>query len=293
MRLRAVLSAGPGARRIGRHRTLAGIVTVGLAVFVLTTAGAAGAAGSLDQSQTGSDFTEFLNSPVSSVGVMFAQTFTPGITGNLSQVDLVLGQGINCVADAPLDVAIETTSGGLPSNSAIASASLPQASVPTAPDWTSVQFSPAPAVAAGVQYAIVLSSEASNCTNGGPPYEWRSNHGGGLATYSGGQFAHTADAGAHWLLDNWEGTFRTYVVTPSDQAATLVGDARNVKPGTALTDKALAIQTAVDAGQTATACANITQFLGLVKAQTAKKLTTSTAALLTTDANNLAAALGC
>ncbi len=49
----------------------------------------------------------------------------------------------------------------------------------------------------------------------------------------------------------------------------------------------------MNAGDTATACADVTNFLGLVKAQTGKKLSTANARLLTTDAMNLQAALGC
>jgi hypothetical protein len=81
--------------------------------------------------------------------------------------------------------------------------------------------------------------------------------------------------------------------TPSDLAAILVSDSTGLAPGTALRDKATAIQTAVNANQTATACAGITEYLGVVKTQTGKKLTRAQANQLTTDANNLAAALGC
>jgi hypothetical protein len=83
------------------------------------------------------------------------------------------------------------------------------------------------------------------------------------------------------------------VPTASALAAKLVSDADHLKPGTALADKATAMQTAVNAGQTATACADITNLLGLVTAQTGKKLSPANADLLTADANNLAVALGC
>ena len=84
-----------------------------------------------------------------------------------------------------------------------------------------------------------------------------------------------------------------FAPTASTLAAKLVSDTDKLKPGTALTDKAAAIKTAVDAADTATACADITNFLGLVKAQTGKKLSSAQASLLTSDASNLAAALGC
>jgi hypothetical protein len=71
------------------------------------------------------------------------------------------------------------------------------------------------------------------------------------------------------------------LVSAGELAATLVSDVTGVGPGTALFDKATAIQTAVTAGDTSTACAGITDF------------TMAQAGQLTTDADNLAAALGC
>ena len=133
----------------GTRRARRAAIVFGLGVgLMLSAAGSAGATGTLDQSQTTSDFIEFLVSPLSSFGVMFGQTFTDGITGNLDQVDLVLGQGFHCAADAPLHVAIETTSVGKPSNNVVASASLPSTGVPFTPDWTSVHFSPTAPVTA-------------------------------------------------------------------------------------------------------------------------------------------------
>jgi hypothetical protein len=79
----------------------------------------------------------------------------------------------------------------------------------------------------------------------------------------------------------------------ADLAAQLVTDSTGKGPGKALANKATAIQTAVNAGQTATACADITDYLALVKAQTGKKLTSAQANQLTTDATDLADALGC
>ena len=82
-------------------------------------------------------------------------------------------------------------------------------------------------------------------------------------------------------------------IGPSDLASTLVSDSSGLGPGKALTKKAMGIEAAVNAGDTAIACAGVTDYLGLVHAQTGKKLSTDQATLLTTDANNLATALGC
>jgi len=56
----------------------------------------------------------------------------------------------------------------------------------------------------------------------------------------------------------------SYTLSTSDLAATLVSDSTGKGPGHALANKAVAIQAAVNAGQTATACAGITDYLGLV-----------------------------
>ena len=83
------------------------------------------------------------------------------------------------------------------------------------------------------------------------------------------------------------------LVTAGEAAATLVSDATGLAPGSALAHQATAIQAAVNRGDTATTCTGITDFLGLVQSQTGKKLSQANATLLTTDANNLSAALGC
>lgn len=79
----------------------------------------------------------------------------------------------------------------------------------------------------------------------------------------------------------------------ADLAAQLVAESTCEGPGKALAHKATAIQTAVNAGQSATACAGITDYLALVKAHTNKKLTPEQANQLTPDATDLADTLGC
>ncbi len=87
----------------------------------------------------------------------------------------------------------------------------------------------------------------------------------------------------------------TATVAPlgAPQAAQLVSDSAGLGPGKALTNKALAIQAAVDAGDAANACADITDYLGLVNAQTGKKLSSTEANQLTSDAMDLDTTLGC
>jgi hypothetical protein len=88
-------------------------------------------------------------------------------------------------------------------------------------------------------------------------------------------------------------TVSVFAPSASGQAAALVTATAGLAPGSALSSKALAMHTAVNAGQTATACADITNFLGLVTSQTGKKLSASNAETLRTDAMNLSAAVPC
>jgi hypothetical protein len=83
--------------------------------------------------------------------------------------------------------------------------------------------------------------------------------------------------------------------SPSEQARELLVASIGVGPGQSITDKALAIQEAVDANptDTPTACVDLASLLGEVRAQAGKHLSQAAAATLTTDADNLEAALGC
>jgi hypothetical protein len=85
-----------------------------------------------------------------------------------------------------------------------------------------------------------------------------------------------------------------FLVPPgSAQAATLVTASDHIAPGKALARKAAKIEAAVNAEDTATACAGISDYLALVNAQTGKHLSRSNATTLKNAATSLAAALDC
>jgi hypothetical protein len=75
---------------------------------------------------------------------------------------------------------------------------------------------------------------------------------------------------------------RSFVADRVVRRDACVADSAGVGPGKALAHRATAIHTAVSSGQTATACARITDYVALVKAQTGKKLSTEQANPLTT-----------
>lgn len=265
-----------------------------LVLCVFVAPGVARASGTLDQSQL--DHSQGFEEICGNCGYgSGAQTFTAGLTGKLDHVELYVGKTLNPVPTDPLIVEITDTSGGGPDSNVLASASVPPASVPTA-GWLEVDFASPAQVTSGTQYAIVLYTLDPGPGN----YAW------GLSPetnpYSGGEFlinnTSLPPVPPGWFAiesGNTDAAFETYVetVTAGDLAQQLVTDADHLPPGTALPDKAAAIQTAVNANQKATACGDITNFLGLVKAQTGKKLSQANVTLLTNDANNLAAALGC
>jgi hypothetical protein len=125
------------------------------------------AAGTLDQSSpscgpgvgTGGCVSAFVQGTVE-----FAQTFTAGISGNLDQVKLFLARTASPPPTGDLTVQIKATAGGMPSGAALASSTVPEASVSTAGGWVSVPLSPPAPSIAGTQYAIVLTAPTTSCS---------------------------------------------------------------------------------------------------------------------------------
>ena len=111
----------------------------------------------LDQSQTGQAFlvgAHSNNRPF--------QTFTAGLTGGLDQVDLPLAW-LNTVGAGTVTISIVTVGvGGVPTTTALASTTVPAASLPVFTGlpipFTSFALSPAAPVVAGTQYAIRVSA---------------------------------------------------------------------------------------------------------------------------------------
>jgi len=160
------------------------------------------AAATLDQSQTASD---------GYAAIQFfgdeGQTFTAGITGNLSQVDLELSR---TGSPGDLIVQIQTVSGGVPSGTILASTTVAEASVIESDvsfDWISVPLSAPVGVTAGTQYAIVLTAPAAPpCCDG---YKWAALF---QDVYPGGTLVQRSGRGAAWeSIPSVDFAFKTYV----------------------------------------------------------------------------------
>ena len=104
---------------------------------------AAMAVTNLDQENTGS--------PSGSMGAdTLAQTFTAGVSGALTQVEVHISSFGNSV------VQIASVVGGRPSGNVLASGTIISECFGCGNDWTTVSFAAPPTVTAGDQYAIVI-----------------------------------------------------------------------------------------------------------------------------------------
>jgi hypothetical protein len=193
-----------------RVRALAAAVFVSAAALLAVVPSAE--AGTLDQSQ-----------PVirtnAAAGIsdrnQTAQTFRNGLTGALDQVDVAIGRTAPFVT-ATLLVEIRAVSSGLPIGPALASESLPAASVPVGQfdlAFFSVPLAPPAPVTAGVQYAIVVSSSSCGFANC-----YSQALGSVGDPYPAGSGLFSQDAGASWALFSAFGStdfpFQTYVLQP-------------------------------------------------------------------------------
>lgn len=182
---------------------------VALALVVAVATGPAQASSPVDQSQTivGDGGMGIWSSPWS---LWVAQTFTAGVTGDLTQVDLLLFR-INNPGD--LTVQIESVNGGVPSGIVLTSTTVPQSSVWESFTWVQVTLGPIP-VTAGTQYAIVLSA-ANASLDPYNPYGWVFVPQGD--PYAPGALMISTDTGGNWRGggDGGDTGFKTYVSPPT------------------------------------------------------------------------------
>lgn len=125
---------------------------VGAAALVLLSSSAAIAASAVDQQSSGTPNASTSSTATSQTG----QTFTPGVTGLLTRIDVSdVSQGSSY--SGSLTLAVYATTAGLPTGSAIASEAIPQSSVPTPGSGpVSFTFASPPSLIAGQRYAFAL-----------------------------------------------------------------------------------------------------------------------------------------
>lgn len=172
---------------------------------------AAAYVGTLDQQQTLTCSFEIL-SELQFLG----QTFTAGLNGPLTEVDLVIGcsstdGGATCASNGPVTVEIHSDS---PDGNKLGSSSLPGSAIPTYVGLPSIfvafTFSPPPTVVAGSVYAIVLTTtewvhpyNVGDCDTNGYP--------------DGTEWVNGVTGGTGWGIPypNNDLAFKTYVAPPA------------------------------------------------------------------------------
>ena len=122
----------------------------------------------------------------------FAQSFTPGVTGQLIQVDIDL-LCTGCTGTTPnITVSIRAiTAGDLPAGADLATATIPGFSS-SSDSFYSATFASPPTLTAGTKYAIVVRS-VSNPSAGSYAYMVSAHN-----PYSGGRRSLSSDSGGSW-----------------------------------------------------------------------------------------------
>ena len=184
------------------------VLAVGAAAAMLLPAAQAG---TLDQSHRTDDV---VASAQSGNTLRLAQSFTVGLSGMLDQVDLKFGQGTPAPS-GPGTVEIRAASGGLPTGPVLATGTMSLGLNPSI-FQREIPLTPAIAVTAGQQYAIIVVSSSSG------NYDVR---GSSTNTYAGGQASQSSSGGSFTAIpavaDFW---FKTYVKLSSEDQKQEVDD---------------------------------------------------------------------
>lgn len=212
-----------------------------------------------------------------------AQVVTPGLTGNLTEVDLSLA----CTGN--LTIQIQGVSGGQP-NGVVLGTFVTPAPLPFPTTFRSYVLPSPVAVTAGVQYAIVLSSAGSCGIWPGPVGD----------PYPGGNafFDSRPNTPGIWvpLGGRADLPFRTFV-DPGATIADLIAAVRRLNLDRGIENSLIVklenAQAAADVGNLATACRLLDAFAHEVSAQSGKKIAAGDAAALLDLAARVKTKLGC
>jgi hypothetical protein len=163
-------------------------------------------AGTLDQQQTASNTDAGLFSAQS-----VAQTFTPGLTGRLDQVDLLLLK-VGTPPGPSVTAEIRGTSGVNPGGSPLATASIPVSSVGTTAAFLSFTFASPASVTAGTKYSIVVYSPGAGGNAVGSRYQSSDVYSGGAMFFDATE---AIPPGSAWGPNaTSDMAFKTYVGPP-------------------------------------------------------------------------------
>jgi hypothetical protein len=155
------------------------------------------------------------------------QTFTVGMSGRLTRVDLDLYRHGDTAQNLLVDIR-RTTSSILPvqaNSPVLAAVSLPASTIssdffPDSIQWTSVDLSSfGIQVQAGDRLAIVLR----NTDPEDHGYEWRTQNAADMNPYAGGELCQRPVAGSWYSFPSADFSFRTFVTVPEPSSLALLG----------------------------------------------------------------------
>ena len=173
-----------------------------------------------------------------------AQTFTPGVSGSLSRVDINLACAGCSGTPSAVTVSVRATSAGLPVGSDLASATIPTFSPAGATfKFYSANFAAPAALTARTQYAIVVRLASTYA--GGIALFTDSAKGSftGNDAYSGGALLISTNSGGSWTPRNLsgvgiDGVFITYMGSSGSgfvSSGNLTSSVKDSNPGTGST----------------------------------------------------------
>jgi hypothetical protein len=135
-----------------------GAVAIAAGLSVLAFPWPASAQGTLDANCPGPR--EFTFGTMSGGASRFAQSFTVGITGEITSAQVEVTKS-GTAGDYRLDIN-EVGAGGVPTNTVLASATIPDAAVPAGDSIITGSFASPPQVNAGQEYALIVTRPASS-----------------------------------------------------------------------------------------------------------------------------------
>jgi hypothetical protein len=160
----------------------------------------------LDQSWDESHWTTVLDN-VYGTGWWGGQQFTTGANvKNISSVSLYMKKASAGVT-GDFTVSLFQASGGLPTGSAIATATKANATFTTSMGWHNFAFNHAVQLLPNTQYCLVWKAESS--PSAGFAVGVQNNSGGG---YTGGMYLYSTNQGVSYNLAGYDAIFKTYYV---------------------------------------------------------------------------------
>jgi hypothetical protein len=173
------------------------------------------------------------------------QTFTPAVSGSLTKVDLNLFCS-GCTGTTPnLTLSMRNTSGGLPTGSDIASATITGFSNGGVASYFTATFASPPTLTAGTQYAIVIRP-ATNPSPGTYALTRSGTSTLGADVYAGGTRVTGATSGTVWSIPltggvNTDTGFRTYMDSGFLASGNLISGVRDANPAPGLISRWLTL----------------------------------------------------